>query len=210
MSPERGAHSRRTPVQERSVSTVDAIVEAAAEVFARHGYEAGTTHRIAEQAGVSIGTVYQYFPDKDSILVALVEEHLDGALAALTPLLTDLVIQSPPIEEGIGRMLHALVALHRRHPALHRVLFEEAPRPEALRHRLDRTVAAAVDAVAGYLESRPEVVPADHRLAAQLVVQVAETVTHNLVLNPRDGADPEAYVHETELMLVRYLTGRRG
>ncbi|WP_026909439.1 TetR/AcrR family transcriptional regulator [Patulibacter minatonensis] len=208
MSPERGANTRRTPVQERSVATVDAIVEAAAQVFARHGYEAGTTNRIAERAGVSIGTVYQYFPDKDAILVALVEEHLDGALAALTPLLTDLVVRSPPVEEGIPRMLQALVELHRRHPALHRVLFEEAPRPEALRHRLDRTVGAAVDAVTGYLESRPEVLPPDRRLAAQLVVQIGETVTHNLVINPRDGADPESYVRETEVLLVRYLTGR--
>jgi hypothetical protein len=105
-------------------------------------------------------------------------------------------------------MLHALVALHRTHPALHRVLFEEAPRPEPLRRRLDRTVEAAVAAVTGYLQRRPEVKVPDHLVAAQLVVQVAESVTHGLVISPRDGADPDAYVRETERMLVRYLTGR--
>lgn len=188
--------------------TVDAIIEAAGQVFASHGYAAGTTNRIADRAGVSIGTVYQYFPDKDAILVALVERHLDDAQQALTPLLTDLVTQAPPVEDGVARMLHALVALHRTHPALHRVLFEEAPRPEPLRRRLDRTVEAAVAAVTGYLQRRPEVKVPDHVVAAQLVVQVAESVTHGLVISPRDGADPDAYVRETERMLVRYLTGR--
>lgn len=208
MSPERGANPRRTPVRERAAVTVDAIVDAAAQVFAQHGYAAGTPERIADRAGVSLGTVYEQFPDKDAILVALVERHLDDALAALTPLLTDLITQAPPIEDGVGRMMRALVALHRTHPALHRVLFEEAPRPEALRRRLDRTVASAVEAVNGYLDARPEVKVPDRAVAAQLVVQVAESVTHGLVLNPQGGADPEAYVRETERMLVRYLTGR--
>lgn len=188
--------------------TVDAIIEAAGQVFARHGYAAGTTDRIADHAGVSVGTVYEHFPDKDAILVALVERHLDDAQAALTPLLTDLVTQAPPIEDGVARMLRALVALHRAHPALHRVLFEEAPRPAPLRRRLDRTVESAVEAVQGYLDGRPEVVVPDRLVAAQLVVQVAESVTHGLVISPQGGADPDAYVRETERMLVRYLTGR--
>ncbi|CAB4929898.1 unannotated protein [freshwater metagenome] len=208
MSPEREGAARRSPVRDRDVVTADAIVAAAGEVFARHGYEGGTAERIADRAGVSLGTVYEQFPDKDAILVALVERHLDDASAALTPLLTDMVTQAPPIEDGVCRMLRALVALHRTHPALHRVLFEEAPRPEALRRRLERTVEAAVEAVHGYLVARPEVRVPDHAVAAQLVVQVAESVTHGLVLHPQDGADPEAYVRETERMLVRYLTGR--
>jgi AcrR family transcriptional regulator len=208
VSPERGTNPRRTPVQERAVVTVEAIVAAAGQVFAEHGYAAGTPERIADRAGVSLGTVYEQFPDKDAILVALVERHLDDALSALTPLLTDLITQAPPIEDGVCRMLRALVALHRTHPALHRVLFEEAPRPEALRRRLDRTVGAAVEAVRAYLDARPEVKVPDRTVAAQLVVQVAESVTHGLVLSPQGGVDPDAYVRETERMLVRYLTGR--
>lgn len=195
-------------MRERSGATVETILQAAGQVFARHGYEAGTTDRIADRAGVSLGTVHELFADKDAILVALVERHLDDAQRALTPLLTDLVTQSPPVEEGVGRMLRALVDLHRTHPALHRVFFEEAPRPEPLRHRVDRTVAAAVAAVTGYLQRRPEVKVPDLGLAAQLVVQISESVVHGLVISPRDGADPDAYVRETERMLVRYLTGR--
>jgi AcrR family transcriptional regulator len=208
VSPERAPAGRRTAATAPATDTTEAIVAAAGEVFARHGWEAGTVERIAARAGVSPGTVYERFADKDAILVALVERHLDDASAAFTPLLTDMVTQAPPIADGVCRLLHALVALHRTHPALHRVLFEEAPRPEALRRRLDRTVAAAVEAVHGYLVARPEVRVPDRAVAAQLVVQVAESVTHGLVISPQDGADPDAYVRETERMLVRYLTGR--
>jgi AcrR family transcriptional regulator len=62
---------RRKPVQDRSLATVEAILEAAAQVFERYGYAAGTTNRIAGRAGVAIGSLYQYFRNKDAILVAL-------------------------------------------------------------------------------------------------------------------------------------------
>src|SRR5271154_4777544 len=78
---------RKLPRQQRSEATVESILEAAAQVFERHGYAAGTTNRIAERAGVSIGTLYQYFPNKDAILIALARRHLAEGTAALQPYL---------------------------------------------------------------------------------------------------------------------------
>ncbi len=69
---------RRRPVQARSQATVDYVIEAAARVFRREGFGA-TTNRIAVEAGVSIGTLYEYFPDKRALLVALAERHVDLA-----------------------------------------------------------------------------------------------------------------------------------
>src|SRR5271165_1676775 len=83
--PDRLLQPRKLPSQPRSEETVEAILQAAAQVFERHGYAAGTTNRIAERAGVSIGTVYQYFPNKDAILVALALQHLAEGTAALQP-----------------------------------------------------------------------------------------------------------------------------
>src|ERR1700761_5044321 len=68
---------RRTPKQARSKALVERILDAGARVFAEVGYSAGTTNRIAEEAEVSIGSLYSYFPDKDSIVAALVQRHID-------------------------------------------------------------------------------------------------------------------------------------
>jgi AcrR family transcriptional regulator len=207
VSAPRAANARRKPVQRRSIQTVDAIVEAAAQVFQSHGYAAGTTNRIAERAGVSIGTLYQYFPDKDAILVALVERHLQQGTQVIAPLIGGLIQEPPAVRIALERILHALLELHRDQPMLHRILFEEAPRPTELQEKLDATSDMATGAVAAYLRLRPELTVSDPLLAAQIVVQVAESVTHGLVIHPRTNVDPGTYTNEAVAMLERYLTG---
>src|ERR1700722_1032131 len=76
---------RKAAKQERAQLTVEAILEAASQVFERHGYAHASTNRIAERAGVSIGSLYQYFPNKDAILVALARRHLTDGMAVLWP-----------------------------------------------------------------------------------------------------------------------------
>jgi len=187
------------------VATVDAIVQAAAQVFARHGYAAGTTNRIADRAGVSIGTLYQYFPNKNVILIALIERHIREGEEILIPLLGDMVEHPPAPHYALRRLFDALLELHGREPELHRVLFEEAPRPRRLLDHLDRQFDLASAALANYLDSRPEITVANTQLAAQLVIQTAEAITHGLVIHPR-SATPHTYATETITMLERYLT----
>jgi AcrR family transcriptional regulator len=201
---------RKRPRQARSRFTVEAILEAAAHVFERHGYAAGTTNRIAERAGVSIGSLYQYYPNKDAVLVALVGRHLDEAVAALGPVMTGLQDDPPPLADGIRRLVEVMVALHQERPALHRVLFEEAPRPPALRRRLAALQAASTAGVASYLrvcgdQLAPE---RDPDLAARMVAQVIETVTHDLVIRPEDEVSTDTYVSETVALLTGYLAAR--
>jgi AcrR family transcriptional regulator len=207
MTRPRALRPRRTPVQERSTVTVEAIVQAAAQVFERHGYAAGTTNRIAARAGVSIGTLYQYFPNKDAILVALIARHVDEGEQILRPLFVELAERPPALGDALDRVLGAMLELHARQPALHRVLFEEAPRPSELRDRLAQLFDLASGALARYLASLPEVMVTDVELAAQLTVQTLEAVTHGLVISPRARVDPADYIAETKAMLERYLTG---
>ena len=68
---------RRKPKQERAVATVDAVIEAAARILIDDGYARLTTNRVAERAGVSVGTLYQYFRSKEAILEALVQRIAD-------------------------------------------------------------------------------------------------------------------------------------
>src|ERR1700723_179843 len=72
---------RKTPIQARSTVTVEAISEAAIQVLLRHGAERLTTTRVADRAGVSVGTLYQYYPNKQSLLFAVLEHHLNNVAA---------------------------------------------------------------------------------------------------------------------------------
>jgi AcrR family transcriptional regulator len=201
---------RKRPRQARSRLTVEAILDAAARVFERHGYAAGTTNRIAERAGISIGSLYQYYPNKDAVLVALVQRHLDEGVAALGLVMEELRDAPPPLQAGLRRIVEAMVALHRERPALHRVLFEEAPRPPALRRRLAALDAASTAAVAAYLRACGDALdPArDPDVAARLVVQVIETVTHDLVIRPGRTTPVDTYISETVALLDGYLARR--
>lgn len=205
MSRGRAASIRRKPNQERSRTTVEAIVEAAAQVFARHGYAAGTTNRIAARAGVSVGSLYQYFADKDAVLAVLAHRHLEEGARRLEPLLRELQEESPSVERGIHGLVEAMVELHRTDPGLHRVLFEESPRLGSVRREAEQLERAGREAVAAWLDARPEVTVSDPALAAELCINAVESVTHRLVIDPGAGP-PRAYVEETARMLTAYLT----
>ena len=96
---------RKVPTQQRAKETVDAILAAAAHVLAKEGYEGLNTNRVAERAGVSVGSLYQYFPGKEALVLALLEQHHAEMMALL---LTDLD-SAAPLEDlartVIGRIL---------------------------------------------------------------------------------------------------------
>ncbi len=143
---------RKQPRQPRGHETQARILDAARRVFATHGYAAGTTNRIAAEAGLSIGSLYQYFPNKDAILVQLVDAHIDAGSARLDRALADVFAAHgpglPPLAVLVGAVVDAMVEVHATDRRLHRVLFEEAPRPAELLARLRSVEAAAVERVA--------------------------------------------------------------
>ena len=102
---------RIQPKQLRAQSTVDAILIAAEKIIGKHGYEAATTNRIAELAGVSIGSLYQYFPNKEAIAVALVERIVSSE----SDRLRDRVISEmhAPVTEAMPKIIRELVRVAR-------------------------------------------------------------------------------------------------
>lgn len=102
---------RRTPRQERSQFTVDAIFEAVAHLVATQGEDALTTNRIAERAGVSVGSLYQYFPSKEAILLAMVDRHCDRVMLELDALLAQARTEGwPPAQQVRRYVRHYLQA----------------------------------------------------------------------------------------------------
>ncbi len=196
---------RKKPRQERSRQTVAAILGAAAQVLERCGYAGATTDAIAQRAGVSVGSVYQYFPNKDAILVALVERHMDEGSRLLAGMLAEVRGKPVDLEALIRRFVDAMMALHRNDPKLHRVLFEEAPLPASLRRRLQRYEDEFAESVASLLAELPGLRMESPTLAAHIVVRSIEGLIHSFVLHPPPDIEPETFCQEVVALLVGYL-----
>jgi AcrR family transcriptional regulator len=98
---------RKTPIQARSTVTVEAISEATIQVLLSHGAERFTTTRVAERAGVSVGTLYQYYPNKQSLLFAVLEHHMHNVATRVEAACESACYK--PLAEMIKEMVEAFV-----------------------------------------------------------------------------------------------------
>ena len=139
--------ARKTPVQARSAVTVEAIFEAAVQVLLKEGTERLTTTRVAERAGVSIGTLYQYFPNKQSLLYAVLELHLLEVLASLEQACAQLHHQ--PLARMADAVVQAFVDAKLRRADASAALYAIASdlQSAALLKRLSKRVVAAISAM---------------------------------------------------------------
>jgi len=199
---------RKRPSQARSRATVDAILEAAARIFADRGYAAATTNHIAARAGVSVGSLYEYFPNKDALLVALVDRHIAEAAALLGDVAERALTPATGLDAAVAAMVQSMIELHAQQPRLHRVLFEEAPLPQQVRERLEALEQAMAARVADYLRTRVEVTAPDAQVAATVLVQSIEALTHRLVIH-RTSADQGELAAEMVTLATAYLTAPR-
>ncbi len=195
---------RKQPRQARSRDTVNAILRAAAQVFAAQGYAATTTNHIAARAGVSIGSLYEYFPSKDALLVALTEAHIAEGEALLTAVWAE-VGTLRDIRAIMRRFARAMVALHARDRSLHRLLFEEAPLPRRTRQRVAAVEAQCTARLEAYLRTQPGVTRRDPALAAAVIVQCIEALTHKLVVHGDGNDATAAWVEEMVALVTAYL-----
>lgn len=203
----RSATPRKLPQQGRSRQTVDWILEAAARVFGERGYEATTTNLVAERAGVSVGSLYQYFPNKESLLAALAERHLSQAAVELTVLADRLRVEEPPLEVLVQRLVDAVVDLNRADAGLHHLLFVDAPRIDAVAQGLDALRIAMRAEVGAHLRRLGAGGAREGRadLRAAVVVSLVESVVHEVVLVPPDGWSGDDVTQELIAVCMRYL-----
>jgi len=115
---------RKQPRQARSRATIEAILQAAAHILGERGWEGLTTNDVAELAGVSIGSLYQYFPHKLALVEAVRRRHFDDVLAVLRAASDGQL----PRAHRIEALVDGMISVHSRYPTAHRVLLEETPR----------------------------------------------------------------------------------
>jgi AcrR family transcriptional regulator len=197
---------RKLPQQGRSRMTVEAILEAAAQVLTKHGYERTNTNAIAEQAGVSVGSLYQYFPNKESLMAALMERHSDEIARLVESRLDEM--SGMPLEQTITRLVDAVISAHAINPRLHQVLNEEIPRSERLQHMRAAELRIAKAARSYFLSQREHVLVPDLDLSLFIVMRTIESLCHAVVIERPRAANDDRFRDEVARLVLGYLTTR--
>jgi AcrR family transcriptional regulator len=196
---------RKEASQERSRATVDALLSATARILVKEGYDRASTNKVAEAAGVSIGSLYQYFPSKEALVSAVIERHMAEMMELVR---TSLVrVAAMPLAAAARELVRVMIDAHRIEPKLHRVLVEQIPRVGNL-ERIESIDVEATALVRAYLEAhRSEIDVVDLDLAAFVAVTSVEALTHAAVLRRPALLDDERFRDEVAALVVRYLRG---
>lgn len=194
--------SRRKPKQARSNDLVSAILQAAIQVLAKEGAHRFTTTRVAERAGVSVGSVYQYFPNKASILFRLQSDEWRQTSAMLAAILQD--FEKPPLQR-LRILVQAFVRSECEEADVRTALNDAAPfyrdAPEALEARAsgDRLLQAFMQ------EVLPDAAEPVRAMAADLVMSTLSAVGQQFSETPRTNGEITAYADALADMLCAYL-----
>jgi len=199
--------SRKQPQQARSTELVAAILEAATQVLAKEGAQRFTTARVAEKAGVSIGSVYQYFPNKAAILFRLQSNEWQQTTELLRSILED--VRKPALER-LHALVHAFirseceeaemrVALNDAAP-----LYRDAPETQATKASGDRIFQAFMQ------EVLPKAPKATRALVGDLISTTLSTAGKQFSETPRTAAEIKAYANAMAEMFSAYLKSIEG
>jgi AcrR family transcriptional regulator len=194
--------SRKKPQQARSNELVAAVLQAAIQVLEKQGAHRFTTARVAEKAGVSVGSVYQYFPNKASILFRLQSDEWRQTTELLSSTLLD--TRMPPLER-LRTLVHVFVRSECEEAKMRTALHDAAPlyrdAPEAKEAR-----ASGEQAVETFMkEVLPGASAATRELAGDLIGTTLSEVGKGFSESPRTAAEIKAYSVALADMFVAYL-----
>lgn len=201
----KAAPTRKTPRQTRSKETVEAILTAAARILTTEGFEALTTNRVAAVAGVSVGSLYQYFPHKEALVRALCERHTHGVRDRIRARFEE--AWHGPHEALSRAVIHGMVEIRRHQPKLHQELLRLAPAVGGLQelHAVEQEIEALL---ARYLASRPEEFgTADPALRAFIICHAVQACVHGAVLEKPGWLKDDRLVEELVALVGNYLQG---
>ena len=195
---------RKAPRQSRSQATVTAILDATAHILVESGFAAASTNAVAERAGVSVGSLYQYFPNKNALVSALHARHGEQMMGVIQRALTKAM--DATLDDALAGLIEATVEAHRVEADLHRVLEQQLGGPEmdALH---DEYVDVMEDRIVALLaRHRGEVTAPDLKLASYMLMNAAHGLIHAVILERPKGVSLKAGTHEIVRMMKAYLT----
>ncbi|MFO7192458.1 MULTISPECIES: TetR/AcrR family transcriptional regulator [Thermocrispum] len=196
---------RRQPVQQRSALRVARMLDAAAELLDEVGYERLTTTAIAKRAGVAVGSLYQFFPDKRAVVQALTQRNLERFMSLAAERLA--AVDHQHWWDVVDGLLDIYLEMHHETPGFSRIHFGDAVDPRLLdgsRTNNDVVAEALMELLTGRIDLPPEQVVAPIKVA----VEVADAL-----LKYAFRADPKgdpAVIEETKHLIKIYLESRFG
>lgn len=194
--------TRKQPKQARSTDLVAAVLEAAVQVLVTEGAARFTTARVAEKAGVSVGSLYQYFPNKAAILFRLQSDEWRQTSELLRGILQD---AATPPQQRVRAVVHAFIRSECAEAAVRGALDDAAPlyrdAPEAKAAR-----ASGGDIVRTFMREALPKVPEPKRAAAgELMATTLSTVGKRFSETPRTAAEIDAYAEAMAEMFCAYF-----
>jgi AcrR family transcriptional regulator len=194
--------ARRQPKQRRALQTVDAVLDAVIRILKREGLRALTTNRIAEVAGVSIGSLYQYFPDKSAIFAALHQRHIEQIDRVVQGKLVEHAASS--LDDLMSAMIEAMVDAHEPNPELHQLFMAEVAHGAGGRQefavRLHGAFLLAIAARSHELKKHRDPVK-----TAFIVTHMVEALSHGVVLRRPPGLSRPDAKKEAVRAVLAYL-----
>jgi AcrR family transcriptional regulator len=198
---------RKSPVQARSTASLDAILKATVQVLLRVGKEKLTTTRVAARAGVSVGTLYQYFPNKTALLRAAMRLHMEEILEEVDKV--SVAQRGQPVEQMAEALAVAFLAVKMRDPKKSRALYAVSSDVEGA--KIAAGGAARVNnAIVGLLQSAPEVLTKDLQLMATMLQSTIAGVKRQLLESDMPEAQFEGMQRELVLVVRGYVRASVG
>jgi len=198
---------RKTPVQERAAVTVEAIAEATVQVLLTHGSDRLTTTRVAERAGVSVGTLYQYFPNKHSLLFAVLKEHLKAVSDRVE--VTCERAKHRPLAEMIKQMVEAYVDVKMERSDIAVALYHIAPDlggPALLKRVLQRLRKA----IKAMLETAPDMTSQPDKFAVEMMLAAMSGAMRSVLEAGASPAMMRKLKEHLVLLCQSYLAAATG
>ncbi|WP_069164684.1 TetR/AcrR family transcriptional regulator [Nocardia altamirensis] len=195
---------RKEPRQKRSQFTFDTILDAAARLFEEDGYKTTTTNKIAELAGVSIGTLYHYLPNKDALLYALARRHYQRSSEWLRSRFATFTADDPSLADTVRQLVTEMAHRHNQEPHLNRLLHLQAQRNLAGAQE-SRTLEAEFTAALESQLRRMNIGGPDPYVTAMLVVQGIDAQMHGGVIDLPPGRTIEDVIDIVSTMWIGAL-----
>ncbi|MDK4791065.1 MULTISPECIES: TetR/AcrR family transcriptional regulator [Acinetobacter] len=193
---------RKSPVQARSTATIEVLHEATIQVLLKEGIVKCNTTRIAERAGVSVGSIYQYYPNRDSLLAAVLQRHLDSVAEKIEELC--LRYEKTSIKTLISALVDEIILAKLSNPEESKALYAISGERGGLdlsKRMNDRMLAA----VSNLLESASDIEFDDSQIVAEFVLGAIMGLIRRVLENQVTDKVEQVLESHLKLMVVAYL-----